>query len=112
MRRTAHINKFQRTRAARREKMVRVVEMILVGTDPSDKARSFLLGEPLMQKCHRIAWKFIFGRWKNCSNPIIYDPSTIEKAAFHLAVRAAMEELAIFPTLTVRNCSFWLLGYP
>jgi hypothetical protein len=83
--------------------MVQVNDMMkVVGADPTDKSLLFVVvGDPPVQKRHRIAWRHVFGvsqkptNHRNIKNPYVYDPSASEKAIFRSAVRAAMEEIAI-----------------
>ena len=73
--------------------------MEIAGADPLDKALSFVvIGDPPVQKRHRIAWRHMFGcnsKKSRRRNPIIYDPSAREKVAFRSALRVAMEEITI-----------------
>jgi Holliday junction resolvase RusA-like endonuclease len=101
--------------------MVQVKDMMeVVGMDPTDKSLSFVVvGDPPVQKRHRIAWRHVFGVWKNSKkgnhhrNPYVYDPSAREKAAFRSAVRAAMEEIPIaaFPYFDAEQPLMLVVGF-
>jgi Holliday junction resolvase RusA-like endonuclease len=100
-------------------KIVRVEDMMQIfGADPSDKALSFVVvGDPPVQRRHRIAWRHMFGACTSKKdrrrNPIIYDPSAREKAAFRSAVRAAMEEIniAAFPYFDAEEPLMLVVGF-
>jgi Holliday junction resolvase RusA-like endonuclease len=103
----------------KKKKMVRVEDMMeIAGADPFDKALSFVvIGDPPVQKRHRIAWRHVLAcAWKKNNhrrNPIIYDPSAKEKVAFRSAVRAAMEEIAIatFPYFQAKQPLVLVVGF-
>jgi hypothetical protein len=93
--------------------------MGIAGADPPlDKALSFVVvGDPPVQRRHRITWRHMFGTTWNKSrrrNPTIYDPSARErKAASRSAVRAAMEEISIaaFPYFDAEEPLMLLVGF-
>jgi hypothetical protein len=77
--------------------MVTVVDMVEV--DGPDRALSFVVvGEPPVQKPHKMGWRHLFGVLRKTNHhpiPFVEDPTAMKKAALRSAVRAAMEEFGI-----------------
>ena len=72
--------------------------MVISGGAPGTRTLSFtVMGEPLVQQCHKIAWKGLIGGWKDRNKPIVYDPSASLKKNYAAKVREAVVAMGLTP---------------
>jgi hypothetical protein len=74
--------------------------MVISGGAPEAGRRTLsftVMGEPPVQKRHKIAWKGLIGGWVSRRKPIIYDPSASLKKQYAEQVREAMVAMGLTP---------------
>jgi hypothetical protein len=75
-----------------------VQDLMVVSGGGAGTVVSFtVMGDPPVQKRHKIAWKGLLGGWVARRKPIIYDPSASLKKQYAAQVREAMVAMDLTP---------------